>query len=269
MGNDIITTYQQLGGVAWNFQFNILSITNINNEGDIKGESLDGFNNAHVRATKLPSKKLNAAKVPYGPFEFHVPMNTVFPENTSWSITFLGDKYGAVRRIYEQWQNDLYNFNTNKVGGLASTNIGGIKNRIGGIKNRLYSIKLATGDNILEAGDVSKIVDAILQKNSKFVSSRYPQGRLGKDTVDYITKNKNDSKELTEQYLTAIGQNVGLDIKTVDGINTTTSTAASNQTYTLFGCYPIQLDGISFSVAESNLITFTVTLGYQYFTVGN
>jgi hypothetical protein len=86
-------------GIARRYNFELININN-----------LDGFNKVAVFSAKIPGKKINTTKVPYGAFEFNVPTNATFPDNLSWSLTFASDSKQFNRTVYEEWQNTVYNF---------------------------------------------------------------------------------------------------------------------------------------------------------------
>ena len=86
-------------GLSRKYNFDLREITGIK-----------GFSRTSVFAAKLPGKKINTTKVPYGAFEFNVPTNASFPDNLSWSLTFGSDGFQFIRTVYEEWQNNIYDF---------------------------------------------------------------------------------------------------------------------------------------------------------------
>lgn len=89
-------------GLSRKYNFDLREITGIK-----------GFSRTSVFAAKLPGKKINTTKVPYGAFEFNVPTNASFPDNLSWSLTFGSDGFQYIRTVYEEWQNNIYDFESN------------------------------------------------------------------------------------------------------------------------------------------------------------
>jgi len=223
---DLVQTYRRLGGVAWNYQFQIKGMY-YNNGGPV-----DDFKSTTVLATKIPGKKLNTATVPYGAFEFNMPMNTAFPDNANWAVTFMSDAQGTVRDLYEMWQNSFYDFKNTQQG-----------------NGRLYDIELTYGTGTVKTAGAKDIYNIIKDL------------RIAQEL-----KNKAQNGILTSADIGLICSKV--DKKTEKQIRDTQeqSTDTTNiKHYTLYGCFPTLLNGIELNTAQANIVQFTVSLAYQWF----
>jgi len=239
--NDLLKTYQRLGGIAWTYQFQVKGIYKTG------GGAVPGFESTSVLATKLPGKKLNNATVSYGAFDFNVPMNTVFPDNLNWALTFLSDQKGLIRNFYELWQDSFYNFNTQRSNG-----------------NQLYDIELSYG-----TGTATKATINVLKG---FVNDFKNSGKplITPDEIDNIEKNNEIDSDVIVSYTTDIRLPSDLRDKIINALNKADQTEPSSvSTYTLYGCFPVLLNGLDFDTSQKNLIKFTVTLAYQYFKKGS
>jgi hypothetical protein len=246
--NNLLKTYQRLG-VAWTYQFQVKGIYKTG------GGAVPGFESTSVLATKLPGKKLNNATVSYGAFDFNVPMNTVFPDNLNWALTFLSDQKGSIRNFYELWQDSFYNFNTQRV-----------EQRSNG--NQLYDIELSYGTGTATEATINVLKGFV----NEFKNSGKPL--ITPDEIDNIEKNNKKNNEIDSDvivsYTTDIRLPSDLRKRIRDRLNDVDLTDPSSvSTYTLYGCFPVLLNGLDFDASQKNLIKFTVTLAYQYFKKGS
>jgi hypothetical protein len=248
--NDLLKTYQRLGGIAWTYQFQVKGIY------ETGGGAVNGFESTSVLATKLPGKKLNNATVSYGAFDFNVPMNTVFPDNLNWSLTFLSDQKGTLRNFYEFWQDSFYNYNTQQF------NVYNYNTQQ--FNGKLYDIELSygTGTPTDATKNVLKGLVNEFNNGGKPLITPVEIANIEKGNIidiDTIVSYTTDIRLPSD-----LRQSIRNALKDVDQTD-----PSSVSTYTLYGCFPVLLNGLDFDTSQKNLIKFTVTLAYQYFKKGS
>lgn len=240
-------TMQVLGGFAWTYRFKLEGLENVSQ--DLNLINLNKIDpNVSVLATKIPSKKLNTTKVPFGAYEVNVPTNIVYPDNLSWSVTFLADNYGSLRNIFEEWQNDLYDFQTAE-GNPTTLN--------------KYNLKLTLG-NPKKTSTYAERINDVLDKIKK--------DSLTSDEVkNMITSSKSIStsklKRIYDNLASTHSQKTELQ-GLLNNQSPSTENFSAQQVYTLYGCFPVLLDAIQYSAETRSNVKFNVTLAFQYFTIG-
>jgi hypothetical protein len=95
-------------GFSKKFNFQVLDISNMPDVGNIDENYL-----LYVQSASLPSVKNNTTTVPYKAFDFVVPTNTTFPEQSRWRVTFFSDNNLLIRNMFENWSKAIYNPFTN------------------------------------------------------------------------------------------------------------------------------------------------------------
>ena len=86
----------------------------------------------------------------------------------------------------------------------------------------------------------------------------------------YNIKNNKIDSDVIVSYTTDIRLPSGLREKIIKALKDADQTDPSSvSTYTLYGCFPVLLNGLDFDTSQKNLIKFTVTLAYQYFKNGS
>ena len=239
-----LNVLRDLGGFAWNYNFRVTHIINTSTRADlVSGEGLP------LASAKLPGVKLNTAKVPYGAFEINVPMNVTFPENMQWPVSLFSDNKGVLRGLFQDWQTKLYDFKTQK-----------------GNSDFRYNITLELGTNELTTTTTKNIesglkdLAAAVNGKTDDVSIQVQNAIIGwKQQTNYpsiISKlNKIKNKGIYSSQIATLSQ------------DTSTSNSEWNptQTYTLYGCFPVMLDGIQYTAENPEVIKFSAVLAYQYF----
>lgn len=239
-----LTVLRDLGGFAWNYNFKVTSIVNADTKVQlVTGDSLP------LASAKLPGVKLNTAKVPYGAFEINVPMNITFPENMQWTVSLFSDNKGVLRNIFQTWQTDLYDFKTQK-----------------GKSNFKYDISLELGTNELTNAVTTNIktglealANAVGNKTDD-ISVQIQNAIIGwKQSSNHpaiITRLNNvKDKGVYSTQVATISQYT----------NTSNSKWNPTQTYTLYSCFPVMLDGIQYTAENPDVIKFSAVIAYQYF----
>lgn len=121
-------------GLARNNAFRIESITSQTNEpsGPLQlftGPQTPGqlFNSANddllifTRDGSLPSRRISTGKVFFKSFEFNVPLDASYPENTSWRVSFYCDKGYILRKLLELWSVGTFDEHTQAGGPVWTT----------------------------------------------------------------------------------------------------------------------------------------------------
>ena len=241
-----------LGGYAWSHQFKLTNLIPTVNGIDISSIS--------VVSAKLPSRKLNTAKVPFGAFEVNVPMNITFPDNLQWPITFQGDQSGLTRNFFSVWQNLFYNVQNQK-----------------GTPNFGYSLTLdsSTDKTISGGGTVinkKNIIDRLTE--AIIITDPIPK-TTATATIRRIANSGNFSnliKYAKVQQKSYFDQKKVTEVEeTINSSKTTNKTTNTNiistpTKFILHGCYPIMLDNVVFSANTPNLLQLSTVLAYQYYT---
>lgn len=264
--NPILNTVNLLGGFAWNYYFKITSITDPNNANnnlavvkDSQGKTIPG-GALTLAAAKLPATKLNSTKVPFGAFECNVPMNVTFPDNLQWVVSLYADEQGQLRRIFETWQTDLYNYNTQS----GKTNFKyDITLKLGNKKQNSPSEVTAKKAVIQLFGQVRDAAnDPIKEAINNILAPRMVDKGKGEFEVQNLDSIKTNLDRLPNKgtFDSLINTIIGPKGEQAAGLDWDTS-----QEYTLYGCYPLMLDGIQFTAENPDVIKFTSTLAYQYF----
>lgn len=97
-------------GLARNNTFRIKSITSaVNPNSEQLGSAGELFNQVvdnlliFVKEGSLPSRIIKTGKVFFKSFEYNVPLDASYPENTSWRVSFYSDKDYELRKFLELW----------------------------------------------------------------------------------------------------------------------------------------------------------------------
>jgi hypothetical protein len=108
--NQTITDFYRVAqerDFARDFQFRVLNIQS--GEGSDVAFAEDDL--VYIRGGSLPGKSITTQNVPYMGLNFHVPGTVTYPSD-SWSVTFYCDQNSAIRRIFEQYQKDIFDDET-------------------------------------------------------------------------------------------------------------------------------------------------------------
>lgn len=68
----------------------------------------------YAQSLRLPTRRINTTNVPYKAFEFVVPTNASYTDNSNWSLTFFSDNQSLIRTVFEEWSKIIYNEQTQK-----------------------------------------------------------------------------------------------------------------------------------------------------------
>lgn len=97
-------------GLARNNTFRIENITSQSNPSTGQLQSAgEIFNNQtdelfiFTRDGALPSRRISTGKVFFKSFEYNVPLDASYPENTGWRVSFYCDKDYKLRQLLELW----------------------------------------------------------------------------------------------------------------------------------------------------------------------
>lgn len=97
-------TAAQRYGLARNNVFRVKNITN--------GVFLDGEDSAlyvYAKEGSIPSRQITTGNVSYKSFNFVVPLEAKYPENTAWTLTFYSDQDYIIRDLLEKWSKNTFN----------------------------------------------------------------------------------------------------------------------------------------------------------------
>lgn len=61
-----------------------------------------------VKEGGIPSRQIQTGKVSWKAFDFNVPLNATYPENTSWRVSFYSDQYFIIRSFLELWSKGTF-----------------------------------------------------------------------------------------------------------------------------------------------------------------
>lgn len=62
----------------------------------------------YVKEGSLPSRQIQTGKVSWKAFDFNVPLNASYPENTSWRVSFYSDDFYIIRSSLELWSKGTF-----------------------------------------------------------------------------------------------------------------------------------------------------------------
>lgn len=118
MGYGIQDFYQtaQRYGLARNNVFRINQISN-----DVFLPEADQNLYVFLKEGSLPSRQIQTGKVSWKAFEYVVPLNASYPENTSWRVSFYSDQFYIIRSLLERWSKGTFS----EHGHFASTDSAG------------------------------------------------------------------------------------------------------------------------------------------------
>ncbi len=88
---------------ARDFQFRVLNIQS----GDGSDVAFDEDDLVYIQGGSLPGKTITTQNVPYMGLTFHVPGAVNYPSD-NWGVTFYCDQNSAIRRVFEQYQQDIF-----------------------------------------------------------------------------------------------------------------------------------------------------------------
>ena len=97
-------TAAQRYGLARNNVFRVKTITD--------GVFLDGEDTAlyvYAKEGSIPSRQIATGNVSYKSFNFVVPLEAKYPENTAWTLTFYSDQDYIIRSLLEKWSKNTFN----------------------------------------------------------------------------------------------------------------------------------------------------------------
>ena len=92
---------------ARDFQFRVLNIQ----AGEASNVSFAEDDLVYIRGGSLPGKSITTQNVPYMGLQFHVPGTVTYPSD-AWSVQFYCDQNSAIRRVFEQYQKDIFDDET-------------------------------------------------------------------------------------------------------------------------------------------------------------
>lgn len=143
----------------------------------------------YVKEGGIPSRQIQTGKVSWKAFDFNVPLNAIYPENTSWRVSFYSDQSYILRSCLELWSKGTFS----------------------------------------EHGHYTKL-----------------------DTNQKLSFGNCDVEIMLLDLSAKLGTNIN------EG-------ARNKQVYTLKGCFPTNIGGISYNTTSSGeIISVDATLAFQY-----
>ncbi len=85
---------------------NVFRINQISNGVFIPDETSELY--IYAKEGSLPSRQIQTGKVSWKAFDFNVPLNASYPENTSWRVSFYSDKDFIIKSFLELWSKGTF-----------------------------------------------------------------------------------------------------------------------------------------------------------------